>query len=43
LGLAVRALDRLRDVDTFADAIAVAAAAPRSHFAAQLAATRVAA
>jgi rSAM/selenodomain-associated transferase 1 len=43
LGLVVSELDRLRDVDTFADALAVAAAAPRSHFAAQLADTRVAA
>jgi uncharacterized protein len=42
LGLVVRELDRLRDVDTFADALAVAVAAPHSNFAARLAATRVA-
>ncbi|HEX6311569.1 MAG TPA: TIGR04282 family arsenosugar biosynthesis glycosyltransferase [Acidimicrobiia bacterium] len=33
LGLATALLPRLRDVDTFADAIAVAAEAPRSRFA----------
>ncbi|MFE7974973.1 DUF2064 domain-containing protein [Streptomyces shenzhenensis] len=36
-GLRVRDLPRLRDVDTAADARAVAAAAPRGRFAAQLA------
>ncbi|MEU6995269.1 DUF2064 domain-containing protein [Streptomyces sp. NPDC046465] len=36
-GLCVRDLPRLRDVDTAADAAAVAAAAPHSRFAAQLA------
>jgi len=43
LGLEVTELDRLRDVDTFADALVVAAGIPRSHFAAQLADTRIAA
>jgi len=37
LGLAVRELAACRDVDTFADALAVAAAAPRSRFAAAVA------
>jgi glycosyltransferase A (GT-A) superfamily protein (DUF2064 family) len=43
LGLSVEHLERLRDVDTFADALAVARDVPRSRFAAQLAVTRVAA
>ncbi len=43
LGLAVADVDRLRDVDTIADARAVAAEVPRSQFAARLADTRVAA
>jgi rSAM/selenodomain-associated transferase 1 len=43
LGLTLAELRSLRDVDTFADALAVAARIPHSHFAAQLARTRVAA
>ncbi|HEY3673964.1 MAG TPA: TIGR04282 family arsenosugar biosynthesis glycosyltransferase [Acidimicrobiia bacterium] len=43
LVLSVAELDRLRDVDTFADAQAVAAHIPSSRFAHQLARTRVAA
>jgi hypothetical protein len=39
LGLAVAALPTLRDVDTIADAAAVAAAAPHTRFARRLAAT----
>jgi hypothetical protein len=39
LGLRVRSLPVLRDVDTIADARAVAAAAPRTRLAATLAAT----
>lgn len=39
-GLRVRDLPRLRDVDTFADAEAVAAAAPHGRFAAELARLR---
>ncbi len=37
LGLPVTDLDALQDVDTYADAVAVAAAAPRTRFAAALA------
>ncbi len=43
LGLTVAELERLRDVDTYADALAVAACIPSSRFASQLAHTRVAA
>jgi rSAM/selenodomain-associated transferase 1 len=43
LGLTVATLAELRDVDTWADALAVAAACPRSRFADQLARTAVAA
>ncbi len=43
MGLTVAAAERLRDVDTFADALEVAAQAPRTRFAACLASTRLAA
>jgi uncharacterized protein len=43
LGLTVAELNRLRDIDTFADALAVADHIPSSCFANQLADTRVAA
>jgi rSAM/selenodomain-associated transferase 1 len=43
LGLAVATLDGLRDVDTYPDAVAVAAACPRSRFAARLSRLSVAA
>jgi glycosyltransferase A (GT-A) superfamily protein (DUF2064 family) len=36
LGLTIAELETMRDVDTFADAVAVAAAAPRTWFAAEL-------
>jgi hypothetical protein len=42
-GLNVAGLEPLRDVDTFVDAIAVAAEIPDSRFATQLARIRVAA
>jgi rSAM/selenodomain-associated transferase 1 len=42
-GLRVAELERLRDVDTFDDALAVAAAAPRTLFARRLGAIRTAA
>lgn len=41
LGLAVDELESLRDVDTYADALEVAAGAPRTRFAGALAAMRI--